>query len=44
MHMANVVLQKWNKKPYMSSTGKKKQTNKQTRAWECGEMGGGGGA
>ena len=42
MHMANVVLQKWNKKPYMSSTGKKK--NKQTRAWECGEMGGGGGA
>ena len=40
MHMANVVLQKWNKKPYMSSTGKKnKQTNKGMRVW--GDGGGG---
>ena len=38
--MANVVLQKLNKKPYMSSTGKKnKQTNKGMRVW--GDGGGG---
>ena len=42
MHMANVVLQKWNKKPYMSSTGKKRQTNKQGYE-SVGRWGGGGG-
>ena len=41
MHMAIVVLQKWNKKPYMSSTGKKRQTNKQGYE-SVGRWGGGG--
>ena len=38
LYTANVVLQKWNKKPYMSSTGKKKnkQTNKGMRVWGDG--------
>ena len=40
MHMADLVLHKWNKKPCMSTTEKK---HKQTRAREWGKEGGGGG-
>lgn len=44
MHTADLVLHKWNKKPYTSTTEKK---DKQTRAREWGKeeggVGGGGG-